>query len=417
MLLPICFCLNAFADARIGEHLENFMDLMNGPELDFHGDIHINAISVANPCVENNENIVTYGDFFIGYHGQTNKFGYALEVGLKTRSGIVKNKQAIVDSANISFLSGSLGTIKVGFCNSAAYLYQITGGSILCGSKGINNADKPLEQILPLSSAAIISSKFRYDDGKSAKLLWISPTYHGFTCAVSYTPSAKYANPFKKWHHKSYTFNAKRAFSRNTGYQKNFTTAAIVYSHGSAKEFHVKYNLSTWIGSLQSKVAKFHHIRAFNIGAQFGYGNFDIALGYTDGGKSCLATNFSNGDDIEFMNDKRYDIFDKNVGIYHGANAGKTYSAGISYNAGATQFSCGYLHSQTKMSYKDKVKADVINIAVQYNINKALSTYFEYDNIKMTMCDRARIYDAANGHKMPDWKSSDVFILGIMVKI
>lgn len=372
---------------------------------------------------ESNKNLDPYisvlGDAFITYKNSKHKIGYEAEVGLKIKSGVMKNGGAIVDTANIRILHDYLGVLKFGYTESAAYLFNSASRSILAGYKSFECSSKGLERFYNLPKDSISNGAPGYDN-KAAKIVWLSPTYKGFSAGLSYAPNNRFQNPFKVAHIKEdVEVNAKTNFNSSTDYYRNLTTAALAYEYGLPDSFHCRLVGEYWHGNVSSgaKSRNIHDLNAYNLGIDIGYGKFNTSFNYTDNGKSGLAREFANDENFTFEENKSYAITDDAIGIRPGADAGKVYRMVAGYSFGKVKTSLGYLKSKVKFSDSDSIKHDVITVAAEYTFNRAVGAYVEYDHMATKIGDRARAYEKSVYGT--DYKNdhANIFILGLKINL
>jgi predicted porin len=265
---------------------------------------------------------------------------------------------------------------------------------------------------------------FPFNDNKALKATYTSPNISGFSFGVSFTPDSRKANPFKTLHPKSRNpeINEEKANfpGMRSAYSKNIITAGVNYEFGEAEAFNGKISLCGWIGEGKTSITgvQVNNIGAYNIGAILGYKNLKLALGYADNGKSLRSKRHATADITLFDEARNYTFADPEVGLKSGANAGKTYSAGISYAlSDKLTISIGYFESVVKFSNSEKSTADVITFASEYAFDRRASIYFEYDRIKSDGCARARAYGKACGISDIGKNKGNIFMTGIKINI
>lgn len=372
---------------------------------------------------ESNKTIDPYisvlGDAFITYKNNKHKVGYGAEIGLKIKSGVMKNGGAIVDTANIHISNDYLGILKLGYTESAAYLFNSASRNILAGYKSFECSSKGLERFYGLPKDAISNGAPGYDN-KAAKVVWLSPTYKGFSAGLSYAPNNRFQNPLKVHHIKEdIEVSPKTNFNTTTDYYRNLMTAALSYEYGLPDSFHYRLVGEYWHGNAASgaKNRNIHDLNAYNIGLDIGYGKFNTSFNYTDNGKSGLAREFAKDEDFVFDPSKDYSINDDAIGIRPGADAGKVYRVAIGYSFGKLKTSFGYLKSKIKFSDKDSIKHDVLTVATEYTLNRAIGVYAEYDYMGTKMGDRARAYEKCVYGTDHQNDHANIFILGLKINL
>jgi predicted porin len=356
------------------------------------------------------------GDINLKYLQKYNGYGFGCEMGAKTRSGIIKSGRAILDSSFLFAESDFLGLIKFGYTNTAADEFSICGDKVLVAYKGAGSGN--LHCFYNASSGSIVSTDFAFDDDNAAKVFWLSPIMAGFSAGLSFTLDSRDVNLFKTSHEKEIDNPfGKENFASCSAYSKNIVTGGIAYEWGAPDDFNAKLSLTGWFGKgksgCSSNNAEVRNVRAYNIGALFGYKDLKISLGYADNGKSMLPAKHATQEISSFDPNREYKISDPDVGIKSDADAGKIYSIGLAYAFDKLEISAGYFKSEVKFSGNEKAKADIITIAAQYNFNRALSLYVEYDNISTSTCARALAYAKASEQPVVDKNRANAVLVGM----
>lgn len=359
------------------------------------------------------------GDAFITYKNNKHKIGYGAEAGFKIRSGVMKGGRAIVDTAHLHFSHGIFGTLKIGYTESAAYLFNSHSRNILTGYKSFECSSKGLEYFYDLPKGSISNGAPDFDN-KSAKIVWLSPTYKGFSVGISYAPDARFQNPFKVRHVKNNgEINEKLNFDSSTDFYKNETAVAVAYEYGLPDSFNFQLSGEYWFGTASSHLRNrnIHNLSAYNIGLDIGYDKFKASFNFTDNGKSGLANKYAADQDFEFDVNRAYSISDPEVGIRSGADAGKVYRAAVGYSWGKLKMSAGYLYSKVKMSRSEDTHHQVVAAAVEYDFDRMIGAYAEYDHMSTHLSDRSKIYNKCvykNGYSSDH---ANIFIIGVKFNI
>ncbi|MCR5225003.1 MAG: porin [Alphaproteobacteria bacterium] len=361
---------------------------------DFSGDLNLTHLYIGQAITGDKENMSTslQGAVNLKYLGKADSFGYGFELGAKTKSGIIKQGNAILEVAYV-FLDTMYGKLKFGHTNTAADSFNVCGDACLVGYQGFGSGN--FRAFYNPSAGAIVDTGCSFDDNKATKIAWLSPTISGFSCGISYTFDSDDTTLFKTIHeHMDGVHNGKEGVMSASS--KNVITIGAAYEHGTPQDFYSKLSVSAWFGKGESKCdIKIRDVRAFNIGALFAYKDFQLALGYTDNGKSFLATKYATGDIDDVNLDGTVDINNPHVGLKEGANAGRIYSLGMAYKWNKLTMSLGLFRAETKFSSNEKSKSDIISVATEYKFNKAFAAYVEYDNIRTRSCKRAIAYAKA----------------------
>jgi predicted porin len=357
------------------------------------------------------------GDANLKYLQKHDGYGFGCEMGVKTRSGIIKSGRAMLDSSFLFVESDFIGLAKFGYTNTAADAFSICGDNVLVGYRGAGSGN--LHYLYNASSWSIVGTGFTFDDDRAAKISWRSPVVSGSSVGLSFTPDSRDANLFKTNHDEEIQEPCgKENFAGSTAYSKNIITAGVAYEWGAPDDFNAKFSIGGWFGKgkpgcRNSGSIEVRNVRAYNVGAILGYKDLKISLGYVDNGKSLLSTKYATEEMASFDPNRTYKLDDPDVGIKSDADAGKMYSIGVAYVFDKLVASAGYFRSEVKFSPSEKAKADIITLAVQREFSEALSFYMEYDNINTSTCDRALAYGAACEQSVVGKNRANAVIIGM----
>ncbi len=314
------------------------------------------------------------GDIYIRYDNKWNDLGFGLEIGNKVKSGLLKQGSAIVDTSFIYIESDKYGKFKFGYTNTAADTFSITYASVLTGYTGPDSGY--LSSFYNQTSGSIISTGFDRDDGKSLKVVWLSPIVSGWSMGLSYSPNSRDGHLFKENRNKvEKDYSPKQNYADKDSYSKHNFTGGIAYEWGDPEAFNAKISVAGWYARGKSDVSNVRNVCGYNVGALLGYGKYSLALGYTDNGRSLLPSHFVEPSE--------------KAGFCSGADAGKIYNIGIGYKGEKVELSAGYFHAVKKFASKQRSNSNIATFAAQYNFNRAFSAYVEYDNIRTRTCERS----------------------------
>ncbi len=381
-------------DQLLGETISEKLSDAGIDGFKLSGNLNLTHLYIKQSIENDKDNLSTslQGDVNLTYLGKADSFGYGFEIGTKTKSGIIKQGKAIVETAYL-FLDTMYGKFKFGHTNTVADSFSLCGDKCLVGYQSFGSGN--FGAFYNASAGSIVDTGCPFDDGKATKIAWLSPIISGFSCGLSYTFDSDDTTLFKTIHeHLDGIHNGKESVACASS--KNIFTLGAAYEYGSPEEFYAKLAVSAWFGKGESKCdIKIRNVRAFNIGALFAYKDFKLALGYTDNGKSFLSTKYAT-EDVESLDlNGVVNINDPRVGLKHGANAGRIYSLGMAYSLDKLTMSLGLFRAETKFSSSEKSKSDIISLAAEYRFNKAFAVYTEYDNIRTRSCKRAMAYAKA----------------------
>lgn len=405
---------DAEEDILLGETLHDKLQTGYGLHLYLSGLAHCTG-TLINQSVSNDKDgqIFSFqGNIDLRLHKKADGYGYGFEVCTKENSGIIKQGNPIFDTTYIFLETDNIGEIRLGYTNTAADEFTIAGDKLFVGYEGPGSCN--LESFYNQSAGSTICTGSKIDDNKAAKIAWYSPVIRGFSAGVSFTPDSKYAHTFSQSNKCiGCDNNGRYDFASDSAHSKNIITLAGKYEYGSQKAFNAAVSVLGWFGKGDSGVKGFdvHNVRAFGIGGLLGYKNFKISAGYINNGKSLLPKVNAVGDATPFDETATYELKD-NVGIKSGANAGEVYMYGASYDFGKLKTYGGYYRSVVKFSFNEKATADIITAGAEYQFTKAVSAYFEYDNINTDTCDRARAYKKACDGPSTGKNRANMFMIG-----
>lgn len=345
------------------------------------------------------------GELNIHFLKRTNSLGIGLESCIKTRSGLIKGDRAIFDSLYAYVEDDKLGRFIAGWAGTAADSFTIGGNSICVAYGGPDSGN--LNSFYNPAAGTITGTGCPVDDGKALKIGWFSHTLKGVSLGMTFTFDSKYSAPFKKKHCSENCSPAKGGqhvcwdYAHSSGYSKHIFTSAIRYEYGDENGFNTKVAAGGWFGKAKAGAETkikggVHDVRAWFVGTILGYKDLKIALGYIDSGRSIVDKYRAQDIDLKYsdFDTKKFDTNTAGVGLLKGADAGKIFTCGLSYNLGCLTTYTGYFRSIVKYSDKsfEKAKTDILTLGAEYKINNVWSVFAEYNNMRTKTCDRARIY-------------------------
>ena len=357
------------------------------------------------------------GDVNLHYRKRANDFGYGVECCVKTRSGMIKQGRAIVDSLYGFIETDNFGRFNIGYTATAADKFTIGGNSVFVAYGGPDSGN--LHAFFNQSAGTIVGTGCHVDDWRAAKIAWFSPTIKGFSLAMSYTLDSKRAAPFKTKHcseNCNHDAHACWDYAHTSGFSRRIFTIAGKYEYGSENDFNATFSAGGWFGKGKSGTigGGVHDVRAYQIGTILGYKAWKVAFGFIDCGRSIVDKYQATAESDPFDENAQYDIHDPKVGLRHGADAGKIYTYGISYKMDRLTLSAGYFRSVVNFSDKksERAIANITTVGAEYKVNNVLSVYAEYDNIITKTCDRARAYAKACEQGHTGANRANMFIFG-----
>jgi len=372
------------------------------------------------------------GDVDINYKTVVDGIAWGFKIGTHARSGLVKQGSAIVDSSFLFADTGNLGQFRIGYSKSAGAMFSVSYADVMTGYNLIDSGNAPC--FFAQTSGTILGTGFDKDDGKSLKFVWVSPTIKGWTLGFSYAPNSKDGHLFKEKRNKSEKdFSYAQNFADDSSYIKDSFTAGISYEYGDPEAFNLKVAAAGWLAQGRSDNSDPRNVQGYNVGAILGYGKYKLALGYTDNINSMLPKTLGNtpwdgtdgkGNQLVSAEDKITRTID--VGMGGEANAGKIYNIGAGYFGDKWEMSAGYFQAEKKWSPTDKAKSKIATVAVQYNIDKMVSAYVEYNNIRTECTDRiyySEIFsETNNGTEKTSFKAhrnnrANLFIVGAKINL
>lgn len=415
-LLP-CLCFaNADTEAGDSKLLGEFIkERVEGipllEDLTISGQLNFSFVAV-NQSLSDKKDNPTFsldGDVNIDYKTVLDGIGWGLRIGTKARSGMIKGGSAIVDTSYLFMDTDKFGQVRVGYSKSAGSIFSVSYADVMTGYNFMDSGNAAT--FFAHTSGTILGTGFDKDDSKALKICWISPTFKGWTVGLSYAPNSRDGHLFKEKRNKvEKDYNPAQNFADQTGFIKDSYTGGISYEYGDPDAFNFKVSVAGWTAQARSSFSSLRNIQGYNVGAIFGYGKYKLGLGYTDNINSMIPEALSNG-----VRDSNGNV----VGMGPGANNGKIYNVGVGYFGDKWELSAGYFQAEKKWSYDDKATSKVATVAVQYNVDKMLSAYIEYNNVRAQTTDR--IYnselDTKNGGDGVAYKNNRANLLIIGAKI
>ncbi len=408
-LLPcLCFTqVNADDSKLLGEFIKD--QCKNVPlleDLSIDGQLNL-AFVASNQTLSNDVDIPSFsldGDVYINYKKVVDGIGFGFKIGTKARSGMIKEGSAIVDSSYVFAETDKFGEFRVGYSKSAGSMFSISYADVLTGYNFVDSGNAA--SFFAQTSGSILGTGFDKDDGKALKVVWLSPTIKGWSAGFSFAPSSRDGHLFKEKRNKiEKDYNPTQNFADYESYIKNSFTGGISYEYGDPQAFNVKVALAGWIakGKSDNATVKIRNVKGYNIGAIFGYGKYKLGLGFTDNEDSMIPRNL-------------VDPAIQNYGMCPGANNGKVYNVGLGYRGEKCEVSAGYFHAVKKWSKTERSQANIATFAVQYNLDKVLSAYVEYNNIRAKTCDRIYTSEEKSDGIAYGNNKANLFIVGAKVK-
>ncbi|MDR2645841.1 MAG: porin [Holosporaceae bacterium] len=386
------------------------------PNFSIHGDLHFTSMFIKQRKGDNDGAVASLqGDVIAVYSWITNGHRYGIETALKLDSKNVRGNGTIWRSLYSFWESDIIGMLKFGWTNTAADKYCVDGANVLVGYYGAGSRNLPC--LLEESAGSYIENSFTYDDSRALKVAWLSPVISGFSYGISFTPNSRDAGPAKtKYLEKLGDGHEKLDFSHTKGaYSENIVTGGVAYEFGDPNGLNVRIAIATWYGKGKSvNGIKLHDVKAYNIGAMICHSDTELSLGYTNNTKSLLAKEWATHEGEAFNENRKYKITDPDVGLMPGANAGEVYSIGLAHRFCKNwKASAGYFMSEVKFSKYEKSKADMIALAIEYEPQKNIKLYLEYDYVSTKACNRAQTYAAACGLPTIGKNEANMAMIGV----
>ncbi len=416
-LLPcVCFAQAGVEDSKLlGEFIKDKTQGVSLLEdLSIHGNLNL-AFVTSNqslaPRVDDISSFSLDGNVYIDYKKVVDGIGLGFQIGTKARSGVMKGGSAIVDTSYLFADTDKLGQFRFGYSKSAGSIFTVSYADVMTGYNLVDSGFVPI--FFAQTSGTILGTGFDKDDAKALKFVWLSPTVKGWSLAFSYAPNSRDGHLFKEKRNKSERdYSVGQNFADQSSYIKDSFTAGISYEYGDPDAFNLKVSVAGWLAQGKSDISSPRKVQGYNVGAIFGYGKYKLGMGYTDNINSMLPRELSD------------DVRDDNghvVGMGPGANNGKVYNIGIGYFGDKWEMSAGYFHAVKKWSHNDKATSKIATVAVQYNIDKMVSAYVEYNNIRANSSDRIRYseLDTKHGGDGSGFGNNraNLFIIGAKVRI
>lgn len=369
------------------------------------------------------------GDVNLNYKKVIDGIGWGFKIKANARSGLVKQGSAIVDTSYLFADTDKLGEFRIGYSKSAGSIFSVSYADIMTGYNLIDSGNASC--FFAQTAGTILGTGFDKDDGKCLKFVWISPTVKGWKLGFSYAPNSRDGHLFKERRNKSEKdFSYAQNFADESAYIEDSFTAGISYEYGDPEAFNAKVAVAGWLaqGKSSNPTSRVRNVQGYNVGAILGYGKYKLGLGYTDNINSMIPKTLG---DTKWKDEgglvpggKQGDEYI--VGMGGEANAGKIYNVGVGYFGDKWEMSAGYFQAEKKWSPDDKATSKIATVAVQYNIDKMVSAFVEYNNIRTECADRiyySEIYsETDNGTKANSFKAygrnrANMFIVGAKINL
>ncbi|MDR2106989.1 MAG: porin [Holosporaceae bacterium] len=402
-------------------------EICESDNLSFRGKLDFTTLFMRQKIKKENDEAVAslQGSLDFKYvAAKCDRSSFGAEIGVKTHSGVIKQKSPILRISCLFFESPCIGKIRLGYVNTSADEFCIYGDKFLVGYGGAGSGN--LGIFYNESAGSLVDTGFPFDDRKALKISFLSPKIAGFSAGLSFTPDSRNATLFKTYHKRPHDdeINIERANfpGMRTAFSKNVLTGGAAYEFGDAEAWNVKISASLWIGKGKSGISddkEVHNVRAFNLGAAVVCNkDFKFSFGYTDGGKSLRPRKYAVADIKVFDENKEYRFAFPEVGVKPGVDVGKIFSFGAAY-AVSDKFtvSAGYFRSEVKFSFDEKSVADIVTLAAEYTVNRTASLYIEYNNIGTDTCARAQAYGRACGLSVTGKNQANMLMIGTKIRI
>ena len=391
----------------LGEFLkEKCQDVPFLEDLSLSGKLNL-AFVTSNQYLSKEVDIPSFsldGDVYIDYKKVVDGVGFGFKIGTKARSGMIKGGSAIVDSSYVFTGTDKLGEFRFGYSKSAGSAFSISHADVLTGYNLVDSGNA--SSFYAQTSGSILGTGFDKDDAKALKFVWLSPTFKGWSVGFSYAPNSRDGHLFKEKRNKiEKDYDPSQNFADYQSYIKDSFTGGISYEYGDPNAFNMKIALAGWTAKGRTDaVTKLRDVKGYNIGAIFGYAKYKLALGFTDNMNSMIPRDLIDPSAQEF-------------GMCPGANNGKLYNIGIGYFGDKWEMSAGHFHAVKKWSSNERSNTNITTVAVQYNVDKMLSTYVEYNNIRTKTCDRIMKSEEHSDGSAYGNNRANLFIVGAKINI
>lgn len=350
------------------------------------------------------------GDVNLNYKKVIDGIGWGFKIKANARSGLVKQGSAIVDTSYLFADTDKLGEFRIGYSKSAGSIFSVSYADVMTGYNLIDSGNASC--FFAQTAGTILGTGFDKDDGKCLKFVWISPTVKGWKLGFSYAPNSRDGHLFKERRNKTEKdYSVLQNFADESSYIKDSFTAGISYEYGDPEAFNAKVAVAGWLAQGRSDNSDPRNVQGYNVGAILGYGKYKLALGYTDNINSMLPKNLVSTATHEYNGNIH------NVGMLGGANAGKIYNVGVGYFGDKWEMSAGYFQAEKKWSPNDKAASKITTVAVQYNIDKMVSAFVEYNNIRTETDDRIIASELYSDGVAYPRNRANMFIVGAKINL
>lgn len=384
--------------------------------------------------------------FTASAHNPILKSTFAANVDLSVDMSTAPQKLPVFNSVNVS-ATGPFGKIQLGNIFTAACSHYIDGSTLMGGDSGVFGVG--FMNMHNAAAYAPVTTGVFYDPGYASAVSYESPSFHGLQFAISYTPNSQSLGlmpPNDEVNREDYGLEindgqdgglhkvsndtilrrtikdgSKNPFTGATvseettdyadtidlmaygkgGFTTDVVTAALYYNGGVPHHWNYSASLAYWTGKANfaqkflDHTFKIKKLNAFAVGAKIGFKHIKIGFGYVDEGQSCLPEKRS---DLEHFEDYReptateYTIMTNQAGFGDGANAGKKYTAVLSYLlSNKIKLSLGGMYGFRKMSRakSDKVSTKAGSFAIDWFVMPGVTVYLGATHAQTETCERA----------------------------
>lgn len=301
----------------------------------------------------------------------TNGLKYSYRVVFETFAGANFH----VKENYVQFEKDKLGTIQAGNVSGPENTMINNGAFLVGGAAGIDGA---MGGIFNFSSGVTSGVNYIAQTKRATKIVWYSPKASGFQLGLSFTPNTSHGGQEKRNNNKIvlddiekgndsaiYPDKKKRPFgNRNVTAGISFDKAWGDWSFNLAV---VGCTEKTKYKDQALGFIKMHNGKSYQIGSTIGYGQFKVAAGWIDSGKSRLPKDNSL---VSYIGDAA------------NGDSGKAWNVGASYTFGPYQIAGAYHRTSRKNTGSSKTSSNILVGTIDYSVFQGLKFFGEIDYIQ-----------------------------------
>jgi predicted porin len=259
------------------------------------------------------------------------KWKAEVQIEADTNVASEQTTESAIDETWIRF-SGSWGKIEIGNQDGAEDGYLVGGDKAVskAGDGGIDGNWQDFIDVLPTNSRLFDEPDDNLDSGDATKISYFTPRIGGVSAGVSFTPDT-----------------GAHGQATDTDETTGNSAGDVLNTWGIGVDFKKKISgVSVLVSGVvhlgDPQNEAFEDLLTWGIGANIGFGNWQIAGGYVDNGDSKQAKSNTDDDDAS------------------------GWSAGIGYSQGPVHLGLSYLHSEVEDGANGDDESDIFVLGATY---------------------------------------------------